>query len=163
MSHQNAFDASVASEMAIGVVRYQSGYRFRLKSAFRCQTGIKEACAGNEFVGLDAAGWLTIAAGYAWDGCSGPLADDATTIRGSLVHDALYALMREHGLSPTWREAADDLLRDLFVEDGLHHAMAGIAHAAVRAFGGAHIDPANARPVLTAPEPLTFPPVEYLP
>lgn len=145
------------------IVHYRPGYRFQLVEPFQLATPIREACAGNHFVGLDASGVLTIAAGYAWDGASGPIADDATTIRGSLVHDALYQLMRELGLSPTWREAADDLLRDLCIEDGLHPAMAGIVHAAVRAFGGAHIDPASARPVLVAPQPITFPPVEYLP
>lgn len=147
----------------MNVVRYRPGYRFQLVEPFHLATPVREACAGNSWVSLAADGTLTIAAGYAWDGASGPLADDATTIRGSLVHDGLYQLMREFGLSPTWREAADDLLRDLFVEDGLHPAMAGIAHAAVRAFGGAHIDPASARPVLVAPAPLTFPPVEFAP
>jgi hypothetical protein len=33
--------------------------------------------------------------GYAWNGPSGPTLDTRNFMRGSLVHDALYQLMRE--------------------------------------------------------------------
>jgi len=138
-------------------VHYRAGYRFQLAEPFQCATPITEACAGSKFVGLAADGTLTIAAGYAWDGASGPIAQGPEIVRGSLVHDALYQLMRECGLSTTWREAADDLLRVMFVEDGMHPLMAGIAHGAVRAFGERFVNPIHARPVLVAPAPVTYP------
>jgi hypothetical protein len=133
------------------VVRYRAGYTFQLAEPFQCPTPIREACAGNLWVGLAADGTLTIAAGYAWDGASGPIAQDATIIRGSLVHDALYQLMREHRLSRSWREAADGLMRLMFQADGMHPAMAAIAFKAVRLLGGQFLDPSHVRPLLLAP------------
>lgn len=139
------------------LVRYRSGYAFQLAEPFMCQTPVREACPGNHFVGLAADGTLTVSAGYAWDGASGPIAQGPDIVRGSLVHDALYQLMREHGLDARWRETADDLLRSMLIEDGMHPAMATIAHAAVRAFGAMFVNPIHARPVLIAPVPVAYP------
>ena len=144
-------------------VRYRDGYRFQLAEPFQCTTPITEACAGSHWVGLAADGTLTIAAGYAWDGASGPIAQDATVIRGSLVHDALYQLMRECGLAPRWRETADLLLRQMVTEDGMHSVMAALVFQAVRTFGGQFVDPKSQRPVLIAPAPITHEPEPYLP
>jgi hypothetical protein len=60
---------------------------------------------------------LAIHRGYAWDGASGPTFDDKTNMRASLVHDALYQLMREKLLSRSYRKYADELLRDMIIED----------------------------------------------
>lgn len=139
------------------VIRYRPGYRFQLAEPFQCATPIREACAGNHWVGLSADGTLTIAAAYAWDGASGPIAQDATVVRGSLAHDALYQLMREFGLSRSWREAADGLMRLMFQADGMHPAMAAIAYKAVRLLGGQFLDPSSARPLLLAPVPVVHP------
>lgn len=132
-------------------VHYREGFRFQLAEPFMCSTPITEACPGNHFVGLDAAGWLTIAAGYAWDGASGPIAQGPEVIRASLCHDAAYQLMRECGLDPKWRKTADELLRQMLVEDGLHPAMAALVYQAVRTFGGQFIEPGSKKPVLIAP------------
>jgi hypothetical protein len=145
------------------MVRYRNGLRFQLAEAFQCATPITESCPGNHWVGLRMDGTLTIAAGYAWDGASGPLAQDATIVRGSLVHDALYQLMRECGLSPAWRQQADALLRQMLVEDGMNPAMAAVVYRVVRTAGGQFIDPKAQRPVLTAPAPITHEPEPYLP
>lgn len=40
-------------------------------------------------------GDLSIRRGYSWDGPSGPTIDTGTFMRGSLVHDFLYQLLRE--------------------------------------------------------------------
>jgi len=93
------------------------------------------------FVGLSAEGTLTIKAGYAWDGPSGPTVDTKTFMRGSLVHDALYQLIRaekfEPGSRDKMRAMADDLLRDICIEDGMSSFRAWYVHRAVRWFGGA--------------------------
>jgi hypothetical protein len=132
-------------------VRYRDGYRFQLAEPFQVATPITEACPGNHFVGLSLDGMLTIATGYAWDGASGPIAQDATIVRGSLVHDALYQLMRECALPASWRQPADSLLRQMLVEDGLHPAMAAVVYRAVRMFGGQFADPDSCKPILEAP------------
>jgi hypothetical protein len=149
--------------MSTPVVRYRNGLRFQLAEPFQCATPITEACAGNHWVGLAADGTLTIAAGYAWDGASGPIAQGPEVIRASLVHDALYQLMRECGLAATWRQPADALLRQMLVEDGLHAAMAALVYQAVRTFGAQFADPKSQRPVLTAPCVPEPQPEPYLP
>ena len=81
-------------------------------------------------------GLLGIHKGYAWDGASGPTWDTKTSHRGSLVHDALYQLMRESHLPPGYREYADDLLREILLEDGMNKFRAWLWWKNCRAFGG---------------------------
>ena len=52
-------------------------------------------------------GRLTLRAGYAWDGASGPTWDTDDTIVPSLVHDALYQALRSGLLPPSARFDAD--------------------------------------------------------
>ena len=132
-------------------VRYRDGFRFQLAEPFQVQTGITVACPGNTFVGLDASGVLTLAAGYAWDGASGPIKQDATVIRASLVHDGLFQLMRDHGLPACHRITADKLLRTMCKEDGMPAWQAWIVYVAVRTFGGRFADPSSRKPILEAP------------
>ena len=66
-----------------------------------------------------ATGRLFVEPRYAWDGASGPTWDDKTNMRASLIHDALYQLIREGHLDIKWRKRADELLRDIFIEDAI--------------------------------------------
>ena len=132
-------------------VRYQDGYRFQLVEPVQIKTGIKAVCPGNTFVGLNADGVLTLAAGYAWDGASGPIKQDATVIRASLVHDGLYQLMRDEGLPLEHRDAADKLLRTMCEEDGMPGWQAWLVYLAVKTFGARFADPSSRKPVLEAP------------
>jgi len=65
-------------------------------------------------------GRLTIKKGYAWDGASGITIDTDSSMRGALIHDALYQLMREGLLDICNRDYADKLLRDICIEDGMY-------------------------------------------
>jgi len=68
-------------------------------------------------------------------------------MRGSLVHDALYQLMREGALPIVYREEADRLLRRICIEDGMSRLRAAWVLRGVR-LGGA----SSAAPdLLTAP------------
>ena len=70
-------------------------YKYQLmKKGYTCQVNIRKISAKTAFIQLTAKGKLTIKRGYAWDGPSGPTIDTKTFMRGSLVHDALYQLMR---------------------------------------------------------------------
>jgi hypothetical protein len=69
-----------------------------------------------DFLELSTCGILTIKKWYCWDGPSGPTVDTDTFVRGSLVHDALYELMRKGHLDKKHRKAADKLLRKLCKE-----------------------------------------------
>ena len=117
-------------------VQYKAGYKYQLACTFFIQTGKripKSICT--EFISLSEYGVLTISVGYAWDGASGPAIDSDTIMRGSLVHDALYQLIRDGLLDESAREHADNLLYDLCVEDGMCKFRAWYVWKAVRSFG----------------------------
>ena len=98
-------------------------------------------------LGITDKGIMTIKQGYAWDGPSGPTVDTHTFMRGSLVHDALYQLMREQKIGQDQRKRADEILREICLSDGMASVRAAWVYAGVRA-GAA----ASARPnLLTAP------------
>ena len=90
-------------------IAYKDGYRYQLQEGYSLEISIRPAAAvANDYIALDPQGALRIAKGYAWDGPSGPTLDTRNFMRGSLVHDALYQLMREGLLDHTiHREAAD--------------------------------------------------------
>lgn len=102
------------------------------------------------FVKLSKTGYLRIEAGYAWDGPSGPSFHTKSFMRGSLVHDALYELLREGRLPPHFKPLADDLLRKICLEDGMWEVRAWWVHKGVSWFGNSSARKQR-RKVLTAP------------
>lgn len=131
---------------------YRDGYKYQLAADYCLQTGIyPPADIRTDFIALSAAGELTVSRGYAWDGPSGPTVDTPDFMRGSLVHDALYQLMREGLLDPQWRDAADGLLEKICLADGMPLARARYVYRALVVAGGPAADPRNNKPVLTAP------------
>ena len=67
---------------------------------------------------------------------SGPTVDTRTFMRGSLVHDALYQLMREEYLDyKKDQEYANNLLKQICREDGMSKFRAWYVHRALRLFG----------------------------
>ena len=87
------------------------------------------------YVVLKTTGELIIKAKYAWDGPSGPTIDTKDFMRGSLVHDAFYQLIREEKLGDEYRRPADDLLREHCRQDGMSAFRAWYVHKAVCWFG----------------------------
>lgn len=117
--------------------RRLTGYKYQLTADTGCDTVLRCGDAvGNDFVHLTGEGRLTIRRGYAWDGPSGPTLDTRSFMRGSLVHDALYQLMREGLLDGTFREPADRLLQKLCLDDGMPAWRAAYVYRMVRWFGG---------------------------
>jgi hypothetical protein len=135
-------------------IAYKSGYKYQLKQDYVIQIEIKpEAPIDTDYLSLTLAGTLTIKNRYAWDGPSGPTIDTLNFMRGSLVHDGLYQLMREHLLDEDkYREAADRLLQEICKEDGMSAARAWVVYEAVHYFGEPAADPANDKPVIRAPK-----------
>lgn len=133
-------------------MKYKSGYKYQLVEDCNIEIDI---CAPinaiGKYIHLDTSGNLTIKAGYAWDGPSGPTIDTKTFMRASLVHDALYQLMREDLLSQLFRERADEELRRICILDGMWKVRAWWVHKGVR-FGGLKSASAeNRKTVHTAP------------
>ena len=123
-------------------------YKYNLHSDCNYSTGIEVAVPKTSgLVQINAAGKLLIKTGYSWDGPSGPTIDTKNFMRGSLVHDALYQLMREGVLEQYDRKRADDILREICRADGMSRLRAWGVYHAVRKFGAG-----SARPdMLVAP------------
>jgi len=137
-------------------IAYRSGYKYQLSEDYSTQVDIFPLVQGNlvntEFFTLTPYGLLTVKKGYAWDGPSGPTIDTKTFMRGSLVHDVLYQMMREGYLEhETFREVVDRLLRKILKEDGMCAMRAWYTYWGVRWFADPCADPAHSKPILYAP------------
>lgn len=135
-------------------IAYKGGYKYQLKEKYCVVIDIRPDKAINtDYITLETEGYLTISKGYAWDGPSGPTIDSLTFMRGSLVHDALYQLMREGHLDhKIYRDASDRILQKICKEDGMWSMRAAWVYQAVRLFADPAADPAANKPVTTAPE-----------
>jgi hypothetical protein len=81
-------------------------------------------------------GWLYIAEGYEWDGPSGIAIDTVNFMNGSLIHDALYDLMRQDKLSRwKYRRKADKEMRIQCKKDGMSLIRRWYTWGAVRLLG----------------------------
>jgi hypothetical protein len=133
-------------------IAYRGGYKYLLQDSCRVQLQFgPEWLLVTDYLAFEPEGILTIAKGYAWDGPSGPAVDTPSFMRASLVHDALYQLIRDGQLGMSYRDEADRALYDLCIEDGMFRPRAWLAHQAVRMFGKPAADPKHRRPVLYAP------------
>ena len=96
-------------------------YKYQLMDEYSIQIDIKPVKNIEfKFLSLSAEGVLTIRKYYAWDGPSGPTIDTRSFMRGSLVHDALYQLMRLSALDyKAHRKRADEILREICLDDGM--------------------------------------------
>lgn len=103
------------------------------------------------FIGLSASGLLTIHPFYCWDGPSGPTFDTKTFMRGSLIHDALYQLMRQGYLSTSFKAEADRELFRACIEDGMWKWRARMVLKGLQIGGRAATLPENRKTVLEAP------------
>jgi hypothetical protein len=133
-------------------IAYRAGYKYQLAEDYHTTIEIHPpAAVSNRYVRLMPDGQLTIRRDYAWDGPSGPTVDTPSFARGSLVHDALYQLIREGLIEPGHRKTADKILKRMCREDGMLSIRAWWVYNAVRLFGGPAADPANDHPVMRAP------------
>lgn len=96
---------------------------------------------------------LVLRKGYAWDGPSGPTWDTPSFMRGSLVHDGFYQLLREGVLHIKTRDYSDRLLVKICREDGMCRFRAWYVYWGVRLFGGLSFDAAQRSPTHKMPLP----------
>ncbi len=124
-------------------------YKYQLMLDYRIQTDAAPVDGvDTSFLSLTPTGKLTIKKGYAWDGPSGPTIDTPAFMRASLVHDALYQLMRLDYLDyRADRKYADDLLKRMCREDGMAGFRAWYVHKALRWFGEKNARPTESSPV----------------
>jgi len=130
-------------------IKYKSGYKYQLAKSVLCKTNLRiTETVKNSYITLTKNGIIMIKHGYAWDGAT--LAFDTKTfMRGSLVHDALYQLIREGLIEKHWRLNADKLLQKICIEDGMSRLRAWWVYYGVR-IGGSKVG-LKPRKILTAP------------
>ncbi len=137
-----------------GFIRYRSDYKYQLAEDYKIVVPIKpKSNIHTEFIDLDVSGNLLIRSGYAWDGPSGPVIDTKENMRGSLVHDALYQLMRQDKIkSRTHRKAADQVFKDICKKDGVSNFRASAYYKTLQKFGKPAASPEEKKKVFEAPE-----------
>lgn len=137
-------------------ISYKEGYKYQLFEEYQTDTPIKideDVSSNGDYVLLSKEGKIVIKKGYAWDGPSGPTIDTLNFMRGSLVHDALYQLMREKKLiKAVHRDPADRLLQKMCKDDGMCSIRAWWVYHGVSKFGGSAADSSNIKLVIKAPE-----------
>lgn len=133
---------------------YKKGYKYQLNVDYSTNIPVKpDSNINSDYIVLSSDGDLTIKKGYAWDGPSGPTVDTLNFMRGSLVHDALYQLMREGRLDKDkQRKPADRLLQKMCREDGMSSMRSWWVYQGLRLGGGPAADQENKKPVVKAPK-----------
>jgi len=130
-------------------MKYRQGYKYQLSEDYAIQTDIcplRIFC--NDYLGITDSGLLTIYKGYAWDGPSGPTWDTKTFIRGSLVHDAIYQLIRHNHVAKEYKDYSDRLLQQICIEDGMNRIRAWYVYQAVKYFAGYAISPKSIKHII---------------
>lgn len=140
----------------MGIIKYKSGYKYQLNETYQIQISIVPDedihCVGG-YVSLTTEGVLTIKKGYAWDGPSGPTRDTLNFMRGSLVHDALYQLMRNELLSAEkYRDESDRLLQKMCRQDGMNPLRAWLVYWVLRVGGKGATLKKNMKKIIHAPK-----------
>lgn len=152
--HSPSHLLSSGPTVTLRCISYRSGYKYQLRQPHVDAVAIyPDEPVSTEYVSLTLEGTLTIRRGYAWDGPSGPSVDTPSFMRGSLVHDALYQLMRLGAVDAgIWRETADRELQRMCREDGMWRIRAWWVYLAVHWFGEPATSPASSKPVEVAPK-----------
>jgi len=132
-------------------IYYREGYKYQICETYLCKIEIVGFNVKSEYINLSPEGLLMISKGYAWDGPSGLTIDTKNSMRGSLVHDALYQLIREKKLPKEVRPLADEELKRICREDGMSKARSWVWFKAVRDFASFAANPKNDKPILIAP------------
>ncbi|MEE2731178.1 MAG: hypothetical protein VYA55_10175 [Pseudomonadota bacterium] len=133
-------------------IKFKKGYKYQLEEACLIHTPILPSQPiDTYYIQLQTNGDLVLAKGYAWDGASGA-PDVPSFMRASLVHDALYQLMRNDYLDrEIHRKPADRLMRRMCLQDGMNPLLAAVAYGFVRALGEPHTRGLSRKELLFAP------------
>ncbi len=133
-------------------MKFRKGYKYQLEVSESWQIDFKpeREIAGDHYT-LTKDGWLTLHAGFCWDGASGPVIDRASNYAASAVHDALYRMMRRGELNyKRWREA-DLVYADVMRKCGAWEVTVQVDLAGLWVAQGSAANPRNVSEVMEAP------------
>lgn len=124
-------------------MEYKKGYKYQLTVTmiFKLDFGPDESIFHEEntlnpFIDFEKDGYLTVHAGYAWNGASGPAIDTKAFRVSSLAHDSLYQLIQLGLISIELRVKNDNAMRRINREWGMSWFRAWYTWLGVRLFGG---------------------------
>ena len=133
-------------------IKYRDGYEHQLAETYKIKLPSNPVTQyDGQFLSIDINGTLTIKSGYCWDGASGPTWDTANCKKPSLVHDALYQLMRQEVLSRGYRKHADKLFYDMLRDNGMWYIRAQMWYRSVRMAAMSAANPKSRKKIYTAP------------
>lgn len=112
-------------------VHWKTGHG-ELRETFRHKTPIYGHEAYTSHIRLASNGTIVLLAGYIWDFGSGPAVDTPDMVYASIVHDALYELMKLDRLPWGMRKAVDNHFHDMLKESGMPWWRRLWVYAAVR-------------------------------
>lgn len=120
-------------------------WKYRLPETEMFQTQITPSeLLETDFITLNTDGVLTLSAGYAWDGASGPALDTPSFMRASAVHDALYQLMKIGLLDiDRWFKPSNKEMIIWAKKDGMPWIRQKWCYAAVQTFGKKYMNRNN--------------------
>lgn len=129
-------------------------YKYQLVAPYQHNLEIMQYDIETPFLKLSKNGVLTIKKEYAWDEPSGPTIDTLNFMRSSLVHDALYQLIRMEIIPFSYKDYADRLLKKICKKDGMSCFRAWYVYLAVKYFGGSSAKPCSEKPdkIICVPE-----------
>lgn len=136
-----------------GHIFFRKGYRYQLAEDYALPIYIYPGKPiTTEYTQLTISGLLTVKKGYVWNGPSWFIMNTRNLVRGSLLHAALYEMMREGSLDRhIWQEEADRLLQEICKEDGMSALRAWWIYQRVRLGGGLIANPKNENIAIRAP------------
>lgn len=132
------------------MIKYTKGYKYQLYEPTKFITDVHPSNdIETNYLTLTTNGTLYISSGYAWDGASGPTIDSKSSMQASLVHDALYQLMRLELLDQKWRTQADQEFFNICVSDGMCKLRAKLWYLVVRGLASPASSPKNRKKIYT--------------
>jgi hypothetical protein len=99
------------------------------------------------FINLSSKGVLEIAERYAWNGAN-VISDTEKNMRGSLIHDALYQLLRDGQLDKKWKLVADSVFEWVCVADGTWPVLGAAYEKALAIFGWTALKKDESKPII---------------
>lgn len=121
-------------------------YKYQLMEPYVHDVSILGHEVDTDYLRLQQDGTMEIEHAYAWDGPSGPTRDTPDFMRGSLVHDAMYQLIRMEVLPLSSKDHADRLLQKVCREDGMSRFRSWCVYLGVRWFGRSSARPGTQVP-----------------
>jgi|WetSurMetagenome_2_1015567.scaffolds.fasta_scaffold00567_10 hypothetical protein len=114
--------------------RKLKGFKYATTKEHIFETGITGFTIDEEYFSLDTTGKLIIKCGYSWNGAN-CFPDLESIMRGSLVHDCGYQLIRMGLLPPNYKDTFDRIIQRECVKDGMNLWLADKVYWAVKRFG----------------------------